>query len=471
MLNDFGLVINIPAKSRFRRPASYNSQGYLTRTMAVLHSVPLITDIKCAKLFVEALRDFGAMPPVRPQVDCRTSNRTVTLPGLIDVHVHVREPGATHKEDWSTCTAAALAGGVTMICAMPNTDPALVDRRSLDKVQALASGKARCDYGLFIGATMDNAEATAALATLGVGLSMELDKATSKMLQIDDLTVWMQHFEAWPKDHPILVRAENKTLAAVLMMSMLYDRSIHVCSISRREEIMVIREAKRRGAKVTCGVSPHHLLLDEADLAGIGRGFALVWPPLGTAQDRQALWENMDIIDVISSQHAPHTAEEKAGPNAPPGFPGLETMLPLLLTAVHDGKMSLEDLVLRLHTNPKRIFGLPDQADTFTEVDLDADWEIPKATAESRCGWTPFAGRRVHGAVSRVVLRGELAYLDGRLFADPGAGREVSSGVVEGPPARPERGSGTARTRTTGVLRVRSPSPDAQRWFSVRADS
>ena len=465
--NDFGLVINIPAKSRFRRPASYNSQGYLTRTMAVLHSVPLITDIKCAKLFVEAIHEFGPIPSVRPQVDCRTSNRTVSLPGLIDVHVHVREPGATHKEDWSTCTAAALAGGITLICAMPNTDPALVDRRSLEKVQSLASSKARCDYGLFIGATMDNANAAAALAALGVGLSMELDMATSKVLQIDDLTVWMQHFEAWPKDYPILVRAENKTLAAVLMMSMLYDRSIHVCSISRREEVMVIREAKRRGAKVTCGVSPHHLLLDESDLAGIGRGYALVWPPLGTAKDREVLWENLDIIDVISSHHAPHTAQEKAGANPPPGYPGLETMVPLLLTAVHEGRMTLEDLVLRLHTNPKRIFGLPDQADTFTEVDLDAEWEVPAAMSESRSGWTPFAGRRMHGAISRVVVRGELAYLDGRLFADPGAGREVSSVLTEGTAPRAERvdrGSAGFGRRGAGVLRVRSPSPEAQRW-------
>jgi carbamoyl-phosphate synthase / aspartate carbamoyltransferase / dihydroorotase len=467
--NDFGLVINIPAKSRFRRPASFNSQGYLTRTMAVLHSVPLITDIKCAKLFVEALRAFGPLPIVRPQIDCRTSNRTVNLPGLIDVHVHVREPGAAHKEDWSTCTAAALAGGVTMICAMPNTDPAVVDRRSLEKVQALAAAKARCDFGFFIGATMDNAQATSVLAPLGVGLSMELDMATSKMLQIDDLTVWMQHFETWPKDYPILVRAENKTLAAVLMMSMLYDRSIHVCSISRREEIMVIREAKRRGAKVTCGVSPHHLLLDETDLAGIGRGFALVWPSLGTAQDRQVLWENMDIIDVISSHHAPHTAQEKSGADPPPGYPGLETMLPLLLTAVTDGRLSLEDLILRLHTNPKKIFGLPNQENTFTEVDLDAEWEIPKAMAESRCGWSPFAGRRVRGAVSRVVVRGEIAYLDGRLFADPGAGREVTSCPAEGPApaARQDRIATSVLGRPprgAGVVRVQSPTPEVQRW-------
>jgi carbamoyl-phosphate synthase/aspartate carbamoyltransferase/dihydroorotase len=373
----FGLVINIPAKSRFRRPASYNSQGYLTRTMAVQHAVPLITDIKCAKLFVEALYTYGHTPRVHTSMDCRSANRIVVLPGLIDVHVHAREPGAVHKEDWSSCTAAALAGGITLVCAMPNTDPPVVDRASLDAVRAVASSKARCDYSMWVGATMNNMEAAKAVGMSSVGLSMELDNATCNSLRIDDLTVWMAHFESWPSELPIVVRAESKTLAAVLMMAMMYDRAIHVCALSRREEIMVIREAKRRGAKVTCGVSPHHLFLTDEDVQGKA-GFGAVHPPLATKQDRQALWDNIGIIDVFSSHHAPHTKEEKAGEDAPPGFPGLETMLPLLLTAVSEGKLTIEDVVTRLHTNPKKIFGLADQPNTHIEIDLDVKWELPK---------------------------------------------------------------------------------------------
>ncbi|EKX35079.1 hypothetical protein GUITHDRAFT_160213 [Guillardia theta CCMP2712] len=421
--SQFGLVINIPAKSRFRRPASYNSQGYLTRTMAVLHSVPLITDIKCAKIFVEAIFKYGLCPPVRPIVDCRTANRTVSLPGLIDMHVHVRDPGATHKEDWASCTASAVAGGVTIVCAMPNTTPATVDNATMQTVRNRAATMARCDFALLAGATMLNAQSVKTIDG-AVGLCMELDYATSHELRIEDLTVWMAHFENCPPNMPIVVRAESKTLAAVLMMAMMYDRAIHVCALSRREEIMVVREAKRRGAKVTCGVCPTHLFLVEDDIEKIGDKLCSIRPRLATSQDRQALWENIDIIDVFSSHHAPHTKEEKEK-EAVPGYPGLETMLPLLLTAVNDGRLTIEDLVLRLHTNPRKIFGLAEQPDTFVEVDLDRTWEIPESLPHTKCDWTPFKGHKVRGAVSRVVIRGELVYLDGQVFSDPGSGKEM----------------------------------------------
>ena len=220
----FGLIINIPAKSRFRRPASYNSQGYLTRTQAMMHSVPLITDIKCARLFVEAISKYGLSPPVRPHMDCRTAYRAATLPGLIDVHVHVRDPGATHKEDWASCTAAALAGGLTMVCAMPNTMPAVIDTVTMQQMRTRAAAMARCDWGTLIGATMGNAKQLKSVEG-AIAMSMELDHATISDLQIDDLTVWMEHFEHCPSKMPIVVRAESKTLAAVLMMAMMYDRA------------------------------------------------------------------------------------------------------------------------------------------------------------------------------------------------------------------------------------------------------
>jgi len=421
----FGLIINIPAKSRFRRPASFNSQGYLTRTQAMLHAVPLITDIKCARLFVEAISQYGLSPPVRPQIDCRTAHRVATLPGLIDLHVHVRDPGATHKEDWASCTAAALAGGITMICAMPNTTPAVTDAPTLQKIRTRAAAMSRCDFGALIGATMGNAKQLKNIEG-AIAMCMELDHATTADLQIDDLTVWMEHFESCPAKMPIVVRSESKTLAAVLMMAMMYDRAIHVCALSRREEIMVVREAKRRGAKVTCGVSPTHLFLTDEDVDKRGEDLMSIRPRLATAKDRQALWDNIDIIDVFSSHHAPHTKEEKKNQKLP-GFPGLETMLPLLLTAVNDGRLTIEDLVLRLHTNPRKIFGLPEQPDTYVEVDLDRNWVLPEKMPHGKCDWNPFEGITVSGAVSRVVLRGELVYLDGQVLADPGNGKEMKS--------------------------------------------
>ena len=148
-------------------------------------------------------------------------------------------------------------------------------------------------------------------------------------------------------------------------------------------------------------------------------------PNLVSKEDRDALWDNMDVIDCIATDHAPHTVEEKRGPNAPPGFPGLETMLPLMLNAVEQGRLTLEDLAQKMHHNPRRIFKLPEQPDTYIEVNLDEKWTIPEAMPFSKSGWTPFAGMEVVGKLKRVVLRGELAYVDGKVLAEPGFGQDV----------------------------------------------
>src|SRR5690606_14895446 len=137
-------------------------------------------------------------------------------------------------------------------------------------------------------------------------------------------------------------------------------------------EILLIRKAKERGLAVTCEVAPHHLFLTQEDLPRLGFGRSEVRPRLATPIDRDALWENLEVIDCFATDHAPHTAAEKDSENPPPGFPGLETALALLLEGVHAGRMSLDDLIARLHTNPRRIFGLPEQPDTFIEVDPDA---------------------------------------------------------------------------------------------------
>ena len=134
----------------------------------------------------------------------------------------------------------------------------------------------------------------------------------------------MEHFENCPARLPIVVRAESKTLAAVLMMAMMYDRAIHVCALSRREEIMVVKEAKRRGAKVTCGVSPTHLFLTDDEIDKRGEDIMSIRPRLATEKDKQSLWDNIDIIDVFSSHHAPHTKEEKQTQKLP-GFPGIQS--------------------------------------------------------------------------------------------------------------------------------------------------
>ncbi len=356
------------------------------------------------------------------------------LPGLIDPHVHMREPGGEHKEDWDSGTAAALAGGFTLVLAMPNTKPPVADGATFEQTLALASRKARCDYAQYLGAGADNAAEAAALAGRAAGLKMYLDQ-TYGPLRLDDMTLWMEHFARWPLERPIVVHAESRSMAAALLLAGLFDRPLHIAHVSLREEILLIRKAKERGLKVTCEVTPHHLFppppppesspIFSENGGGLGGGRLEVRPRLNTPADRQALWDNLDCIDCFATDHAPHTLAEKDGPNPPPGFPGLETALPLLLSAVHAGRLTLDDLILRCYTNPRRIFHLPAQPDTWIEIDPDAEWTLHAAETHTRCAWTPYEGQPVRGRVTRVVLRGREAYKEGKVLAIPGSGKNV----------------------------------------------
>ncbi len=344
------------------------------------------------------------------------------LPGLIDPHVHLREPGATHKEDWDSGTAAALAGGFTGVLAMPNTQPPIVDEVSLRLALRAARKKARCDYAQYLGAGPENTKVLSRLAGKTAGLKMYLDQ-TYGPLRLDSMLYWMQHMAEWPRHLPIVAHAEGRSLAAVILIAALHDRSVHLAHVSRREEIVLIRFAKQRGFKVTCEVTPHHLFLTQDDIPALGAGRSEVRPRLAAPADREALWANLDVIDCIASDHAPHTLTEKDSDSPPPGFPGLETALPLMLGAVQEGRITLEELVNRMAHNPRRIFGLPQQPETWIEVDGDVRWEIRGAEMYTRCRWTPFEGWQARGKVRKVVLRGQLVYQDGKVLAEPGSGK------------------------------------------------
>jgi carbamoyl-phosphate synthase/aspartate carbamoyltransferase/dihydroorotase len=356
----------------------------------------------------------------------------IKLPGLIDPHVHVREPGQTHKEDWDTATQAALAGGVTMILAMPNTKPPIFDHSTLELALDAAKQKARCDYAQFVGAGPDNADILPSLAAKAAGLKMYLD-STFGELRLNDMTLWMPHFEKYPRDYTIVLHSESRTMAAGILFAAIYDRPVHIAHISLKEEVLLIKAAKEQGIKVTCEVCPHHLFLTNeppspnlGEGVGVrGQGRAEVRPRLATQEDVDALWANMDVIDCFATDHAPHTLEEKDSENPPPGFPGLETLLPLLLTAVDDGRLTMDDIIHRSVINPRRIFKLPEQSETWIEVDEKAEYEIKASEQFSRCGWTPFEGWMVKGKVRKVVLRGKTAFDDGNVLAEKGYGRNI----------------------------------------------
>lgn len=400
------------------------THGYRTRRLAVDYSIPLVTDVKCTKLLVEAMKICGRAPPIKTNVDCMTSRTLIKLPGFIDVHVHLREPGATHKEDFSSGTAAALAGGITLVCAMPNTNPPIIDHQSFQLAKDLAKAGARCDYALFVGASSENFRDICELAPEAAALKMYLNE-TFTTLKLNDMTVWQKHLSNWPKTAPLCVHAEKQATAAIILLASLVDRSIHICHVARKEEILIIKAAKERGIKITCEVCPHHLFLSTKDINTIGVGRSEVRPILCSPEDQQALWDNMDIIDVFATDHAPHTIDEKDSLSPPPGFPGLETILPLLLNAVNEGRLTIDDVINKFHRNPRKIFNLPEQRNTYVEVDMEEEWEIPRHLNHSKASWTPFAGMKVKGKVNRVVLRGEVAFVDGQVVVDPGFGQNV----------------------------------------------
>lgn len=349
---------------------------------------------------------------------------TIKLPGLIDPHVHLREPGGTHKEDFDSGTCAALAGGFTAVLAMPNTTPPLIDDTSLALAEAGIRARARCDVGVYLGATLDNTPTAAAFAPRVAGLKMYLDQ-TFGNLRMDGLGALMAHARAWPAASPLVCHAEGRTAAAAILAAHLAGRAIHICHVSRREEIELIRRAREAGMAVTCEVCPHHLFLSEDDIPTLGKGRAEVRPMLATRADAEALRANLDVIDCFATDHAPHTRAEKDGPTAPPGYPGLETALALNLRLVEQGLIDLDGLVARMCHNPRRIFGLPAQPETWIEVDLDAAWTARGAQMHTRAGWTPFEGWALRGRVTRVVLRGREAYADGRVTVEPGFGRAI----------------------------------------------
>ncbi len=351
----------------------------------------------------------------------------IRLPGLIDPHVHVREPGQTHKEDWDTATQSALAGGVTTILGMPNTKPPIFDAETLDLALEAAKQKARCDYGQYVGAGPDNAAILPALASKAAGLKMYLD-STFGELRLDDMQLWMPHFQNFPKEYPVVLHSESRTMAAGILFAAIYDRPVHIAHISLKEEVLLIKAAKEKGIKVTCEVCPHHLFLSKEDIPAISHGHpgrGEVRPRLATKEDVDALWTNMDVIDCFATDHAPHTLEEKDSDNPPPGFPGLETLLPLLLTGVNDGRLTMDDIVQKSVINPRKIFNLPEQPEAWVEVDENATYEIKAENQFTRCGWTPFEGWQVKGRVTRVVLRGQTAFEDGKIVVGQGYGRNV----------------------------------------------
>jgi dihydroorotase (multifunctional complex type) len=426
----------------------------------LIHNGTLITPQDALKQDIlikgETIAAVGPRPRVPSSARIVDAEGLLVFPGLIDPHVHLREPGGEHKEDFLSGTRAALAGGFTTVLAMPNTDPALTDRETFAQARELAASKAVCDVGFFVGATADNAERVAELEG-AVGLKLYMGSSTGNLL-VADLPGQAAHLERYPG--VVSVHAEDEEaveyfrarahfaahgqrrppLCAVLAVSRAlalaerFGTRLHICHVTTAHEMALIRDAKARGVNVTCEVTPHHLFLtseDETRLGALGQ----MNPPLRAQEDVNALWDNLRVIDCIATDHAPHTLEEKRGPAPPSGVPGLETALPLMLTVIQEEKriVGLGDVAILMAREPARIFGLTRKGHVAPGYDADltlvdaaeAEWIIGEQPLQTKCGWSPFEGRRVKGRVKRVFLRGEEVYANGEILAAPGYGRVI----------------------------------------------
>jgi carbamoyl-phosphate synthase/aspartate carbamoyltransferase/dihydroorotase len=345
----------------------------------------------------------------------------LTLPGLVDIHTHLRVPGGEHKEDFASGTAAALAGGITTVLAMPNTTPPLSSPEVIEETRESAAEKILCDVGLFAGASPELIGQLKACASTTVALKIYLND-TFGPLRVEELSTLESCFETWPEDKPIAIHAEGQSVAVGIGLAATFGRPVHFCHISRGEEVELIARAKERGLPVTCEVTPHHLFLTTADVTHLGtRGD--MRPRLAGPEDVASLWAHIgETIDCIATDHAPHTLSEKAGTNPPPGVPGLETSLPLMVTAMLEGRLSERRLVELMSINPRRIFNLPPLLDTCVEVDFHPVNRISDQDLFTKCRWSPFTGMEVRGKVSRVTLRDEVVFDEGQILAKPGTG-------------------------------------------------
>lgn len=347
----------------------------------------------------------------------------LTLPGLIDPHVHLRDPGQTHKEDFFTGTSAALAGGYTTVMDMPNNAEPITTLERLEAKIASANGQVVSDIGFHFGSLGDNFSEFEKVKDKVTGLKIYMNVTTGNFkIDADQL---IDIYKAWPSNKPILLHAEDDVSEIVLKTLAAVPKQTHICHVSSQAELEFVMKAKSAGLPITCGITPHHLFLTAEDADKLGP-YGHMKPFLKSQKDINFIWSHFDAVDLIESDHAPHTREEKDSDTPPFGVPGLETTLPLMLTAMAEGKLTQEELVEKLSYTPGKLFGVAPDATTKVEVNM-GEYVIKNEQLKTKCGWSPFDGRRVAGSVQAVYIRGTKVFENGRVLVQPGSGQVISS--------------------------------------------
>jgi len=348
------------------------------------------------------------------------------LPGLIDPHVHLRylDP---HKEDFLTGTNAAIAGGFTMVLDMPNNNPPITTFPRLQTKMDQAAHYTQYDIGFYFGSLGDNLDEFEKVKDLVFGLKLYLNMTTGGYIIHEEAMrkIYKKWHEVTGGKKPILLHAEENVMAAVTRVVRETKQPTHIVHVSTEEELAEIIALKKEGLPITCGVTPHHLFLTQDDAQRLGP-FGLMKPRLKTKRDQTFLWENFKHIDVVESDHAPHTIDEKKSAHPPFGVPGLETTLPLLLTAMSEGRITKEEIIDKCYTRVKEIFHVPDQQNTHIEVDEKETWTIQNGKLFTKCNWSPFDGQTVTGKVKKVVIRGTTVFENGKILVKPGFGEVIT---------------------------------------------
>jgi dihydroorotase len=395
----------------------------------------------------------------------------VVMPGLVDAHVHLREPGMTEKEDFYSGTRAAAAGGVTTVIDMPNTLPPVATAAILSDKLDLVRTKAHVDFGLYGMLGQSNADEIAGMAALGaLGLKLFMGQTTGDNPCPDDAAIYVGLRRARAAGLVVGVHAENdkvlrlladelrssgrsdpiahldsrpsfveeEAIARILTLARAAGTQLHIHHLSTAAGLELLTAARRRGQQVSGEVLVAHLLLDEEAYATYGNLIKLN-PPIRPATDVAALWRGLarGQIDVLATDHAPHTVDEQGVEDvwkAPGGFIGLETVLPLMLTQVDNGRLSLEELVGLSAWRPASIWKIADRkghlgvgADAdFNVVDVGEEGMIDDSRLHSRHPISPYHGWATTGAVRATYLRGRPIAKDGQAWGEPG-GRFVTS--------------------------------------------
>lgn len=370
------------------------------------------------------------------------------LPGVIDPHVHLRDPGMEYKEDLATGSRAAARGGVTSFLEMPNTDPATITRARLAEKLTRAARKCMVNYGFFMGATPDNLdELNTAAPTPGIkifmgcstgGLLVDKDEDLERIFANGERIICVhaedeqrmharkQQFAGRndPAVHSEIRDNEAARIATArsLAFSKKYRRRLHIMHLSTHEEVELLRQDKPGWVKAE--VSPNHLFLNDSEYARQGT-LVQMNPPMRKPADNAALWTALHdgTIDFIGTDHAPHTLEEKRKPygQAPSGMPGIETSLPLMLTEVRAGRCTLAQIQRWMCYGPAEAYGIANKGKILegwdadlTLVDLDAARTVRHEDIVSKCAWSPYAGRELSGWPLYTVVAGTVVYDNGR---------------------------------------------------------